>query len=96
LSALPADERAPGFFRCWTQKEAFVKALGDGLTFSLKAFDVAVDGPAALLRLDGADASAWHFYGLTPADGFVGALATRGEARLACYRAAGIYDDGET
>lgn len=46
----PADQRA-GFFACWTRKEAYVKARGQGLTIPLAEFDVSVDphGPAELL-----------------------------------------------
>jgi len=53
-SLSPAQQEA-GFFACWTRKEAFVKAIGQGLSFSLKKVTVSVqpDRPASLLQIDG-------------------------------------------
>ncbi|MFL6417179.1 MAG: 4'-phosphopantetheinyl transferase family protein [Bryobacteraceae bacterium] len=42
LSALPQDLRQRAFLRCWTRKEAYVKALGAGLACSLQSFSVSV------------------------------------------------------
>jgi len=44
---LPEPQRVAGFYRCWTSKEAVVKALGLGLGADLSAFDVAVDPNAS-------------------------------------------------
>jgi len=51
--ALAASEKQSGFFNCWTRKEAFVKAVGDGLGYCLGNFDVSlVPGePARILRV---------------------------------------------
>ena len=40
LQALPDHLRVPGFFACWTRKEAFLKATGNGLSFPLADFSV--------------------------------------------------------
>lgn len=54
LARLSGDELVRGFYGCWTGKEAFVKALGQGLSFGLGRVEVAVHPePLALLAIDG-------------------------------------------
>jgi len=55
LRALPASLQAEGFFLCWTRKEAYVKALGEGLRFPLDSFRVSLSPgqPAELYKDDG-------------------------------------------
>jgi 4'-phosphopantetheinyl transferase len=76
--ALHRRDRALGFFNCWTRKEAFIKARGDGLHYPLDRFDVSLTPgePANLLRVEstpGEDCE-WTLHGFVPQPGFVGAV----------------------
>jgi len=79
LEALAPELQHQAFFRCWTRKEAFIKALGDGLSFPLDRFSVSLDEPARIIHVDGelAAPSQWTLQHLALHDGFVGAIATR-------------------
>jgi len=63
LAALPPAEKYFGFFNCWTRKEAFVKAVGQGLSLPLENFDVSLRlGESARLlatRPDAREAERW-------------------------------------
>lgn len=67
-----------GFLNCWTRKEAFVKALGTGMSFPYDRFDVsfAPGEPARLLRVDdrSGEATGWRLESFAPQPGFVAAL----------------------
>jgi 4'-phosphopantetheinyl transferase len=82
LQELPADMRTQAFYDCWTLKEAYLKARGDGLFVPLKSFAVALhpDGPPALLRSTAGtdEPRRWRLLSFTPLAGFAGAVAAQG------------------
>jgi 4'-phosphopantetheinyl transferase len=84
--SLAPRDRPLGFFNCWTQKEAFIKAIGEGLSHPLDSFDVSlVPGePARILRVGGESGNdiGWLAQRFHPAPGFVGSIvAARDEGR---------------
>jgi len=89
--ALPPERKPGAFFNCWTRKEAFIKALGEGLSHPLNQFEVSfVEGePAALLctRPDPREATKWTLQALHPAQNYIGALAAAGnDFALKCWQ----------
>jgi 4'-phosphopantetheinyl transferase len=76
LSGQALDE---AFFRCWTRKEAFIKAKGGGLSIPLDQFDVSIAAgePATLLatRPDPTEARRWQLHNLPVKSGYAAALA---------------------
>jgi len=80
LEHLPEAERDAAFFRCWTRKEAFVKARGDGIFAGLHSFEVSLaPGDARLVQLAGEqDASKeWCLAEMPEVPGYAGAAAVR-------------------
>jgi 4'-phosphopantetheinyl transferase len=79
---IPEDERDAAFFTCWTRKEAYIKAVGDGLTMPLDCFDVTLrpGEPARLLatRGDPSQAARWTMRELDAGPGWLAALVVEG------------------
>jgi 4'-phosphopantetheinyl transferase len=78
-AALPPGSRPVAFMNCWTRKEAFIKAIGEGLSYPLRSFDVSLapGEDARLLRLDAGPGAAgdWALASFEPCPGYVGAVA---------------------
>ena len=83
LRGIPAQRKEEAFFNCWTRKEAYLKAVGEGLAAPLDSFDVtlAPGEPPRMLTLkgDAAAASKWLFEHLCPAPDYIGAIALERE-----------------
>jgi 4'-phosphopantetheinyl transferase len=79
LRNLQGDELHAAFFRCWTRKEAYIKAKGEGLSLPLHQFDVSIapDEKQALLatRPDGQEALRWAIGDVPVPSGYAAAIA---------------------
>jgi 4'-phosphopantetheinyl transferase len=88
LMSLPPDERLHAFFLCWTRKEAYIKALGEGLYMPLDGFRVTVAPltPARLIHInsDTSAAEAWMIHNIESTPEYAGALAYRDAMRPVC------------
>lgn len=76
--ATPAGRREEAFLRHWTVKEAYVKALGSGLSSGLRA--VGVRDAATTPILAGAPGARWSVQRCDPRPGIVGAVVAAGGA----------------
>ncbi len=91
LRSLPRGQRAAGFFNCWTRKEAYIKALGEGLSYPLDRFSVSLV-PGTPARLETVEdqpshVEAWTMEALPVSAGFAGAVVVgRPRARVRCDR----------
>jgi 4'-phosphopantetheinyl transferase len=76
LRSLLLHDQTEAFFNCWTRKEAYIKAVGHGLSIALDSFDVSLlpGEPAALLR--GCDG--WSVQSFEPMPGFQAAVVAQG------------------
>ena len=84
LRSLSEPMQARAFLNCWTRKEAFIKARGDGLSLALDSFDVSLapGGPAMLLRTAWSSAEHRRWWLCDRSDdarGYVAAIALRGK-----------------
>ncbi|MBV8360992.1 MAG: 4'-phosphopantetheinyl transferase superfamily protein [Deltaproteobacteria bacterium] len=81
LQQWPPHRRTFAFFTCWTRKEAYVKALGDGLLLPLHAFEVSAapgEKAALLAAADPAELKRWSFFDIPLGDSFAGSLVVEG------------------
>ncbi len=89
LRSLPSAGQTEAFFACWTRKEAYAKARGEGLRLRLDQFEVSLGESAALLRSDEdpGDTRRWRLEALSPGSGYAAAIAVGGDCcSLACWQ----------
>jgi len=81
FNELAEREKQDAFFNCWTRKEAFIKAIGEGLYYPLDQFDVSLapGEPARLLRVAGQpeEAVQWSLKSFAPEINYKAALAVK-------------------
>jgi 4'-phosphopantetheinyl transferase len=75
-------ERLRAFYNCWTRKEAFIKAVGEGLSFPLREVEVSLEMgvPAQFITILGSrqEAECWTLHNLKTWDGYAAALVVEG------------------
>jgi 4'-phosphopantetheinyl transferase len=89
FNALPKDQQVAGFFRCWARKEAYIKAIGRGLSQPLDGFDVtlAPDVTPALVRADEDDVSRWSLSDIDAGEDYAAALVVEGQiSNIRCWQ----------
>ncbi|MEG3881717.1 4'-phosphopantetheinyl transferase superfamily protein [Microcoleus sp. herbarium7] len=91
FKAVSAEQKLAAFFNCWTRKEAYIKAIGDGLSFPLDRFSVSLTPgePAQLLNVagEGTAPNLWYLKALVPAPNYIAAIAVEalGELLISQY-----------
>jgi 4'-phosphopantetheinyl transferase len=82
LAMVDPPEKYSAFFRCWTRKEAYIKAVGTGLSLPLDQFDVSLrpsDENALLAtRPNASETALWSLREVPVGDAYAGALCVRG------------------
>jgi 4'-phosphopantetheinyl transferase len=97
ILSLPQTEREHAFFCCWTRKEAYIKAIGDGLSAPLDGFRVTVQ-PSEPVRIihvnnDAAAADDWSLHDVLIASDYAAAVAYRDRPRpLSLYSVPELAD----
>jgi 4'-phosphopantetheinyl transferase len=81
--SLPESRKAEAFFTCWTRKEAYIKALGKGLSMPLNQFSVTFgpDEPAKLMHTsaDSTSSSRWFLKGIRINARYIAAVVVEGD-----------------
>lgn len=82
LRSFPESEKKEAFFIFWTRKEAYIKAIGEGLSSALEKIDISSHPINAPVLVDERGnlkyKNYWYIQDLMPVPGFAAALAVEG------------------
>ena len=85
LRSLPKPQQRSAFYKCWTSKEAFLKAKGTGLSGELDEVEI-TSTDADDIRIS-AFVPGWSLAELPAGDGYIAALVSQGApVRVQLYR----------
>jgi len=82
LRSFPPERQPAAFFRCWTRKEAYIKARGEGLSMPLADFEVCLEQKEDLPLVnykDPNEAARWKLCNIPVQEGYAAAVAVEGQ-----------------
>lgn len=82
LENIPEKLKTAAFFSCWTRKEAFIKAIGKGLSYPLQNFSVSIkpdEITPSLTINDSLENDTWSLFSFSPHPDYAAALAVKGD-----------------
>ena len=89
LRKIPKPLQHKAFYSCWTRKEAFIKAKGQGLSFPLDSFSVSLDSHEKTKLLetkwDEDEKNLWNLFSFSPKEKYIGAISVHGEVNNVQY-----------
>jgi 4'-phosphopantetheinyl transferase len=86
LISLPDHLQQSAFYRCWTRKEAYLKASGMGFSLHSGSFDVSLlPEPSASLMIAPDDLSSWYLHDICVPENYHAALAVKGLIPIILY-----------
>jgi 4'-phosphopantetheinyl transferase len=89
LHELPDSAQRTMFFQLWTRKEAYLKAIGQGLSLPLHQFDVSQSPDKPVLHLNTTDdeieETDWYVKNFIPQEGYMAAVALKGNHHQISY-----------
>jgi len=90
ICQMDGEKLCDSFYRCWTRKESFIKATGDGLSFPLELFEVNFSDqqPARLLNTfwNPEEKQKWQLFNLELPGGYSGAIASESINKVLRYQ----------
>ncbi|MDJ0660069.1 MAG: 4'-phosphopantetheinyl transferase superfamily protein [Crocosphaera sp.] len=85
IRELSPEEKDKGFFRLWTAKEAYLKAIGQGISGGLDKVEISIDEPIRFIKLSESDHINYKLFYLTPHDNYLGAIAVQNNQQIYHY-----------
>jgi len=89
LKKIPKAQQVYYFYRCWTRKEAFIKAKSLGLSFPLDSFSVCIssDKKTELLetKWNNAEKDTWKLFTFSPQQNYIGAISIQSDVKAVDY-----------
>ena len=90
FSEVENDNIGKAFFNCWTRKEAFIKAIGDGLSYPLADFSVTLkpgeDPKFLYIKKNPEEINEWKLFDIKCDENFVSSLAIKAEDMEIVYK----------
>ena len=89
LTEITKEEQNRAFFRCWTRKESFIKAKGDGLSLPLDSFSVTLDDDIKVRLIEtnwnSREKENWKIFSFVPDDNYIAAVSVQGNVQKIEY-----------
>jgi 4'-phosphopantetheinyl transferase len=85
LFSLPDNQQRSAFYRCWTRKEAYLKACGMGFKLPSNSFDVTMSRETSVSLITSCDLFRWILQNITVPEDYCAALAVNGSNPILRY-----------